>query len=343
MATKKLKGLGRGLEALLGPTFNAGTAVADSGDEDDGTTGSTGAARAGDGRPAANGARIDPSVLRLDQMVAGAYQPRTRMDEGALYELAESIKAQGIMQPILVRRLEPDLAAQKHAEYEIIAGERRFRAARLAGLDSVPVLVRDVANEAAAAMSLIENIQREDLNPLEEAQGLQRLIEEFGLTHETAAQAVGRSRSAASNLLRLLNLAEPAQAMLMAGDLDMGHARALLALDRGAQVTAATQIAAKKMSVREAEALVKKLAADFGTTPGADARRAAPDPQEKSGDLKQVERELADLLTSAVEVRIKKRTKHRGNRVVESGELAIHFGSMDALNGLIERIRKMPA
>ncbi|MGF6527443.1 ParB/RepB/Spo0J family partition protein [Variovorax sp. PvP013] len=343
MATKKLKGLGRGLEALLGPTFNAGTAVADSGDEDDGTTGSTGAARAGDGRPAANGARIDPSVLRLDQMVAGAYQPRTRMDEGALYELAESIKAQGIMQPILVRRLEPDLAALKHAEYEIIAGERRFRAAKLAGLDSVPVLVRDVANEAAAAMSLIENIQREDLNPLEEAQGLQRLIEEFGLTHETAAQAVGRSRSAASNLLRLLNLAEPAQAMLMAGDLDMGHARALLALDRGAQVTAATQIAAKKMSVREAEALVKKLAADFGTTPGADARRAAPDPQEKSGDLKQVERELADLLTSAVEVRIKKRTKHRGNRVVESGELAIHFGSMDALNGLIERIRKMPA
>jgi ParB family chromosome partitioning protein len=131
--------------------------------------------------------------------------------------------------------------------------------------------------------------------------------------------------------------------MLMAGDLDMGHARALLALDRGAQVTAATQIAAKKMSVREAEALVKKLAADFGTTPGADARRAVPDPQEKSGDLKQVERELADLLTSAVEVRIKKRTKHRGNRVVESGELAIHFGSMDALNGLIERIRKMPA
>jgi ParB family chromosome partitioning protein len=343
MATKKLKGLGRGLEALLGPTFNAGTAVADGDDEGDGTPGATGTTRAGDGRPAANGARIDPSVLRLDQMVAGTYQPRTRMDEGALYELAESIKAQGIMQPILVRRLEPDLAAQKHAEYEIIAGERRFRAARLAGLDSVPVLVRDVANEAAAAMSLIENIQREDLNPLEEAQGLQRLIEEFGLTHETAAQAVGRSRSAASNLLRLLNLAEPAQAMLMAGDLDMGHARALLALDRGAQVAAATQIAAKKMSVREAEALVKKLAADFGTAPAAGERRPAPDPQEKSGDLKQVERELADLLTSAVEVRIKKRTKHRGNRIVESGELAIHFGSMDALNGLIERIRKMPA
>jgi ParB family transcriptional regulator, chromosome partitioning protein len=343
MATKKLKGLGRGLEALLGPTFNAATGATGA-DDGDGAPGAAEAGRAGDGRPAANGARIDPSVLRLDQMVAGAYQPRTRMDEGALYELAESIKAQGIMQPILVRRLEPDLAALKHAEYEIIAGERRFRAAKLAGLDSVPVLVRDVANEAAAAMSLIENIQREDLNPLEEAQGLQRLIEEFGLTHETAAQAVGRSRSAASNLLRLLNLAEAAQAMLMAGDIDMGHARALLALDRGAQVTAATQIAAKKMSVREAEALVKKLAADFGSAPSSAAsRRAASDALDKSGDLKQVERELADLLTSAVEVRIKKRTRHRGNRVVESGELAIHFGSMEALNGLIERLRRMPA
>jgi ParB family chromosome partitioning protein len=173
------------------------------------------------------------------------------MDEGALYELAESIKAQGIMQPILVRQLAQGANAGK---YEIIAGERRFRAARLAGLDSVPVLVRDVSNEAAAAMALIENMQREDLNPLEEAQGLQRLIREFGLTHEQAAQAVGRSRSAASNLLRLLNLADPVQTMLMAGDIDMGHARALLALDKAAQITAGNQISAKKMSVREAEA-----------------------------------------------------------------------------------------
>jgi ParB/RepB/Spo0J family partition protein len=171
--------------------------------------------------------------------------------KGALYELAESIKAQGIMQPILVRRL---VEGENAGKYEIIAGERRFRAARLAGLDSVPVLVRDVPNEAAAAMALIENIQREDLNPLEEAQGLQRLVKEFGLTHEQAAQAVGRSRSAASNLLRLLNLAEPVQTMLMAGDIDMGHARALLALDRAAQITAGNQIAAKKLSVREAEA-----------------------------------------------------------------------------------------
>ena len=311
MVTKKPKGLGRGLEALLGPTFNGASATT-----------------------AIDTVVPNPTVLKLDQMVAGVYQPRTRMDEGALYELAESIKAQGIMQPILVRRLDADQAEAKNAEFEIIAGERRFRAARLAGLDSVPVLVRDVPNEAAAAMSLIENIQREDLNPLEEAQGLQRLVLEFGLTHEQAAQSVGRSRSAASNLLRLLNLAEPAQAMLMAGDIDMGHARALLVLDKGTQITAANQIAGKKLSVREAEALVKRLAAEFSLTPS--PRRS----NEKSRDLQRVEEELADLLTAEVEVRIRKRSK-RGGKVEESGELAIHFGSMDALNGLIERIRRM--
>ena len=232
MVTKKPKGLGRGLEALLGPTVDDSAAST-----------------------SANNPGL-PASLLLGDMVPGQYQPRTRMDEGALYELAESIKAQGIMQPILVRRLN---SGANSGKYEIIAGERRFRAARLAGLDSVPVLVRDVPDEAAAAMALIENIQREDLNPLEEAQGLQRLIKEFGMTHETAAQAVGRSRSAASNLLRLLNLAEPVQTMLMAGDIDMGHARALLALDRATQITAASQIAAKKLSVREAEALVKKI------------------------------------------------------------------------------------
>jgi ParB family chromosome partitioning protein len=315
MATKKPKGLGRGLEALLGPTFNGSADNAAPGDD---------------------AAQPDPTTLNLDQMVAGVYQPRTRMDEGALYELAESIKVQGIMQPILVRRLAADAAAAKNAEFEIIAGERRFRAARLAGLESVPVLVRDVPDEAAAAMSLIENIQREDLNPLEEAQGLQRLVVEFGLTHEAAAQAVGRSRSAASNLLRLLNLAEPAQAMLMAGDLDMGHARALLALDRGTQITAANQIAARKLSVRETEALVKKLAAEFSLTPS--PRRGRTD---KSRDLQRVEEELADLLTAEVEVRIKKRSK-RGGKVEESGELAIHFGSLEALNGLIDRLRGRP-
>jgi ParB family chromosome partitioning protein len=250
------------------------------------------------------------------------------MDEGALYELAESIKAQGIMQPILVRQLAQGDNAGK---YEIIAGERRFRAARLAGLDSVPVLVRDVSDEAAAAMALIENMQREDLNPLEEAQGLQRLIREFGLTHEQAAQAVGRSRSAASNLLRLLNLADPVQTMLMAGDIDMGHARALLALDKAAQITAGNQISAKKMSVREAESLVKKLGAEFNLMPQKPKK-------EKSRDLRRVEEELSDLLMAAVEVRVKKRVKRHG-RVEELGELVINFGSLDELNGLIERLR----
>ncbi|MEY3145991.1 MAG: hypothetical protein RL342_1662, partial [Pseudomonadota bacterium] len=199
------------------------------------------------------------------------------------------------------------------------------------GLDSIPVLVRDVPNEAAAAMALIENIQREDLNPLEEAQGLQRLVKEFGLTHERAAQAVGRSRSAASNLLRLLNLAEPVQTMLMAGDLDMGHARALLALDRAGQITAANQITARKMSVREAESLVKKLSAEFNLT-------SAKPKKEKSRDLKRLEEELSDLLAAQVEVRIKKRIKRAG-RVEEMGELSIQFGSLEALNGLIDRLR----
>ncbi|MBP6753954.1 MAG: ParB/RepB/Spo0J family partition protein, partial [Alicycliphilus sp.] len=247
---------------------------------------------------------------------------------GALYELAESIKAQGVMQPILVRRLQEGEHAGK---YEIIAGERRFRASRLAGLNEVPVLVRDVPNESAAAMALIENIQREDLNPLEEAQGLQRLVKEFGLTHEQAAQAVGRSRSAASNLLRLLNLADPVQTMLMAGDIDMGHARALLALDRATQITAGNQIAAKKLSVREAESLVKKLGAEFNLTPQKPKK-------DKSRDLKRVEEELSDLLMAEVEVRVKKRVK-RGTRIDEMGELAIAFGSLEALNGLIERLR----
>ena len=269
-----------------------------------------------------------PTVLLLSDLVPGQYQPRTRMDEGALYELAESIKAQGIMQPILVRQL---ASGDNAGKYEIIAGERRFRAARIAGLDRVPVLVRDVPDESAAAMALIENIQREDLNPLEEAQGLQRLVKEFGLTHEQAAQAVGRSRSAASNLLRLLNLADPVQTMLMAGDLDMGHARALLGLDRATQITAANQIAAKKMSVREAESLVKKLGAEFNLV--------SPKPKkEKSRDLKRVEEELSDLLTAEVEVRVKKRVKRHG-RVEEMGELAIHFGSLEELNGLIDKLR----
>ena len=323
MVTRKPKGLGRGLDALLGPSPNG-----------DGAEGAGAATPAG-----------TPMMLALEQLAPGQYQPRTRMDEGALYELAESIKSQGIMQPILVRRIagqkpasgldgQAPAATFSGASYEIIAGERRFRAARLAGLTEVPVLLRDVPDEAAAAMALIENIQREDLNPLEEAQGLKRLLDEFGLTHEQAAQAVGRSRSAASNLLRLLQLTPVVQTMLMAGDIDMGHARALLALDGAAQITAASQVAARKLSVREAESLVKRLNAEFNLT----SPRKPPGQPEKSGDVRRVEEELSDLLLAQVEVRVKRRAK-RGGRLEQTGELAIQFGSLDELNGLIERLR----
>lgn len=293
MVTKKPKGLGMGLEALLGPKVSETVAA-----ESD-----------------------RPRTLALSQLRPGKYQPRTRMDEGSLYELAESIRSQGIMQPILVRPVGA-------SGYEIIAGERRFRAARLAGLDEVPVLVKEVPDEAAAVMALIENIQRENLNPLEEAQGLQRLVTEFKLTHEQAAQAVGRSRSAATNLLRLLNLTPPVQQMLMAGDLDMGHARALLALESAPQILAANEIAARKLSVREAEKLVAR-------TQGA-AGRQAPllrVKQDKPRDIVRLEEQLADLLTAQVEIRI-----HRKTRRGEQGEVAISFGSLDELNGLLDRL-----
>ena len=298
MVTKKPKGLGLGLEALLGPK------VSD--------------APAGD--------VLRPSSLKLSQMQAGKYQPRTRMDEGSLYELAESIKSQGIMQPILVRPLGGSGGAAA-TRYEIIAGERRFRAARLAGLDEVPVLVKDVPDESAAVMALIENIQREDLNPLEEAQGLQRLVGEFKLTHEQAAQAVGRSRSAASNLLRLLNLAAPVQQMLMAGDLDMGHARALLALDSAQQILSANEIVARKLTVRDAEKLVARALGSGrpGVQPGVK--------KEKSRDIVRLEEQLADALTAKVEIRILRSTR-RGDQ----GEVAITFGSLDELNGLLDKL-----
>ena len=295
MATKKTKGLGLGLEALLGPK------VSDT--------------------PAAEAVPGAPTTLRLDLMQAGKYQPRTRMDEGSLYELAESIRSQGIMQPILVRPI-------GGGRYEIIAGERRSRAAKLAGLTEVPVLVKEVPDESAAVMALIENIQREDLNPLEEAQGLQRLTQEFGLTHEQAAQAVGRSRSAASNLLRLLNLADPVQSMLMAGDIDMGHARALLPLDKAVQITTAHEIAGKKLNVRDAEKLVAKLSGAGRQTPLLRVK------QDKSRDVLRLEEEISDLLTAQVEINVKRRTK-RG----EQGEITIQFGSLDELNGLIDKLR----
>lgn len=294
MVTKKPKGLGLGLEALLGPRVPEGAAA----------------------RSVADSA---PSTLKLTVLQPGKYQPRTRMDEGSLYELAESIKAQGVMQPILVRAVGP-------GRYEVIAGERRMRAAKLAGLDEVPVLVKNVPDESAAAMALIENIQREDLNPLEEAQGLKRLTDEFGLTHEQAAQAVGRSRSAASNLLRLLNLTEPVQQMLMAGDIDMGHARAMLPLDGAQQILVAGEVVARKLSVREAERLVARTAQPRA----AGSQRASSD---KARDLLRIEQELSDKLTAPVEIRIKKRTA-RG----EQGEIALAFGSLDELNGLLERL-----
>jgi ParB family chromosome partitioning protein len=286
-APKKRKGLGLGLEALLGAQGAEITA-------------------------SAAGA---PSSLPLDALVPGQYQPRTRMDEGALFELAESIKAQGVMQPILVRPL-------ASGKYEIIAGERRSRAARLAGLDQVPVLVREVPDQSALAMALIENIQREDLNPLEEAQGIRRLIDEFSFTHEQAARAVGRSRAAVSNLLRLLNLARPVQDMLLAGDLDMGHARALLALDGAAQIQTANQVQARRLSVRETERLC--------------ARAQAPEPaqQAERRELDRLEHELGELLAAPVHIRAK------GNGSRMRGEITLAFHSLDELNGLIDHLRK---
>jgi ParB family chromosome partitioning protein len=292
--TKKPRGLGLGLEALLGPKVKDALP-----DEPLDAT---------------------PVALPLDRLRAGKYQPRTRMDEGALYELAESIRSQGVMQPVLVRPV-------AGGRYEVIAGERRVRAARLAGLAEVPVLVHDVSDESAAVMALIENIQREDLDPLEEARGLQRLTEEFGLTHERAAQAVGRSRSAASNLLRLLNLAEPVQQMLVAGDLEMGHARALLALDGAHQITAATEITARKLSVREAERLVAAAAGQVRRQP---LRVRAG----KTAELARLATELSDLLTAAVDIRVKKRGPHG-----ECGEIAIAFDSLEELNGLVDKLR----
>ncbi|MGF6119851.1 ParB family chromosome partitioning protein [Janthinobacterium lividum] len=294
MATKKLKGLGRGLDALLG----------------------------GGGGDFASADTHQPSNLPVSQMQAGKYQPRTRMDEGALNELAASIKAQGLMQPILVRPIGQDTLSGL-IKYEIIAGERRFRASQLAGLTEVPVLVRDVDDLAAAAMALIENIQREDLNPLEEAQGIHRLIADFSFTHEQAATALGRSRSAVSNLLRLMNLAAPVQTMLMAGDIDMGHARALLAVDAASQITLANQVVAKRLSVRETEKLVTRSVEEA-------ANPVEPRQKEKSGDIARLEEELSDALATPVVFKM-------GNK--GRGQLVIDFADLDVLDGLLTRLR----
>ncbi len=295
MATKKSKGLGRGLEALLGDDVDL-----------------SGEAQAAAGMP---------SIMQVTALQAGKYQPRSRMDEGALNELASSIKEQGLLQPILIRPITPEGGVS----YEIIAGERRFRAAQLAGLTEVPVLVKDVDDQTTAAMALIENMQREDLNPLEEAQGIQRLITDFHFTHEQAATAVGRSRSAVSNLLRLINLAKPVQTMLMAGDIDMGHARALLAVDAATQITLASQIVSKRMSVREAEKLVTRAQED--DVGGQHTRTGG---KEKSRDVARLEEELSDLLATVVA--IKTGAKNRG-------QLVINFNDLDMLDGFIARLR----
>ena len=277
----KAKGLGRGLDALLGSATEA--------------------------EP-----RDALLTLPVARIRPGRYQPRTKMDQQALAELAASIRSQGLMQPLLVRPVDRD-------RYELIAGERRWRAAQMAGLDEVPVLVREVADDAALAMSLIENIQRENLNPMEEAAGIQRLVDEFKMTHEQAADAVGRSRSATTNLLRLLKLARPVQEMLMESALEMGHARALLALDGARQIEAGKRVAAKGLSVRATEALVNAL------LKGPTVRRKRVD-----RDLARLEEEVSERLGTTVEIRAGKKG---------SGKLVVHYSSLDHLDELVKKLR----
>lgn len=284
MTTIKKKGLGRGLEALLGAN-------------DKGSS---------------NGI----ATLQLSQLQAGKYQPRKNMVDASLQELSESIKEQGIMQPLLVRSI-------GSGKYEIIAGERRFRAASMAGLKEVPVLIKEANDQATAAMALIENMQREDLNALEEASGLARLIEEFGYTHEKAAKAVGKSRSAVSNLLRLMQLAKPVQQMLAKGDIDMGHARALLPLEAAAQVSLAQKIVIQKLSVREAEQMATKLVLNTTQIGGSKKAKVKADP-----DLRQLQEKLSDQLNLAVEIKQKRR----------GGEISIKFSQFDELDGFLKRL-----
>lgn len=282
----KLKGLGRGLDALL-----AG---------DMGSVGEADALR----------------MLKVEQLQPGKYQPRSYMDDEALQTLAASIKTQGIMQPILVRQLTDE-------QYEIIAGERRWRASQIAGLSEVPVLVREIADEAALAMALIENIQRENLNPLEEAIGIKRLIDEFSMTHEKAAEAVGRSRVAVSNLLRLLTLCQPVQEMLMTGKLDMGHARALIGLSGAQQIMLAEQIVQNELSVREVEKLVKKQADSL------ELRSKSTHKTALSHDVLRLQEALSDKLGATVTIK-------EGPR--GSGALKISYSSLDQLDEIISKI-----
>jgi len=283
MQMAKLKGLGRGLDALL----------------------------AGNDTPAGDA----QAELAVGMLKPGRFQPRTRMDPQSIAELADSIKAQGLLQPILVRQVDG-------GKYEIIAGERRWRAAQLAGLAQVPVVVRAVSDQAALAMALIENIQREDLNPLEEAGGIHRLIDEFRMTHDIAAQAVGRSRSAVTNLLRLLNLAKPVQELLMQGKLDMGHARALLALSGQRQVELAHQVVSRGLSVRETEQLAGRAEAHV---------RKTTCKHRKDRDLQALEESLAEKLGAPVTI-----TPGKHGR----GKLVIGYSSLDQLDEFLRKLRR---
>jgi ParB family transcriptional regulator, chromosome partitioning protein len=284
----KLKGLGRGLDALLDRDAESGPIPE------------------------------HQATLRLEQLQRGRYQPRTKMDDDSLEELAASIRKQGLMQPILVRPVD-------HDRYEIIAGERRWRAAKIAGLTEVPVLVREVPDSAALAMALVENIQREDLNPLEEAGGVQRLIGEFKLTHQEAAEAIGRSRAATTNLLRLLNLQKSVQALVFGGKLEMGHARALLALDGRRQESVAKRVAARALSVRQTEELVNAI-----LRPGARTRRKFT----ADRDIARLEEELSEEIGTTIQIK----TGKKG-----AGKLVVSYSSPDHLDDLLSRFRRKRA
>jgi ParB family chromosome partitioning protein len=293
------RGLGRGLEALLGPKAAAEA-------------------------PALQAMPGDVlRTLPVDAMVPGKYQPRRTMDDAKLEELASSIRAQGVIQPIVVR----ERGGKGGRTYEIIAGERRWRASQRAGLAEVPVVIREVDDRTVVAMALIENIQREDLNPLEEAQALQRLIDEFDLTHAAAAEAVGRSRAAVSNLLRLLELPEPIRALVQTGAIEMGHARALLPLAEPMAIALAKQAAEEGWSVRQVEHRVQQLAA--GKVP-TEPKKSAPRAKAPQADIAALERELSETLGSKVAV-----LNGRGNK----GKLVIHYANLDALDGVLERLR----
>lgn len=296
MSSKKPKRLGRGLDSLLGDDLSLL--------DDLGTPSST---------------ETGIQSISVSLIEAGVYQPRSHIDEDGLKELVDSIEEQGVIQPILVRLKKSD---RKIKKYEIIAGERRFRAAQLAGLKEVPIIIRDVDDKSAAVMALIENIQREDLNPLEEARGIQRLIEEFGLTHQEAARAIGRSRSATSNLLRLLNLSEPVQRLVAEGQLEMGHARALLTVEGAEQLLLADEIIHRELSVRAAEQLVSQHKENAG-----EVKKARPT-QKKSGDVLRFENKLSDYLGTNVSLKLGARDR---------GHLMISFQDWDHLYSLLEK------